>query len=263
MRILLINPNTSVAMTERMVASAHANLAPDVELVPITAEEGVPYIASRAEAQVAGTTTLELIARHQQGMDAVVIAAFGDPGLIPARELFDLPITAMAEAAMFTACMLGPRFSIITFSHALTAWYEDAVALSGLQPRCASVRVPRATFRSVHDVQDELEGDLVALACRTVEEDKADVVLLAGAPLTGLAARIADRVPVPLVDPLDAAIGQATLLARLRTRPASAGRFARPGPKPAVGLTPALAAWIEHRSEAADRSVPPARQEAS
>ncbi len=30
----------------------------------------------------------------------MVIAAFGDPGLIAARELFDLPIVGMAEAAM-------------------------------------------------------------------------------------------------------------------------------------------------------------------
>lgn len=247
MRILLINPNTTRAMTERMNDSAQAALAPDVDLVALTAEQGVPYIASRAEALVAGTTTLEMIARHQHGMDAIVIAAFGDPGLIAARELFDLPITAMAEAALLTACMLGPRFSIVTFSRALVPWYEDSVAAAGLDARCASIRVPDVGFNSVNEVQHELEDHLVALARRTVEEDKADVVILAGAPLTGLAARIADRVPVPLVDPLDAAIGQATLLARLRTRPAGAGRFARPGAKPAIGLPPALAAWIEHR----------------
>ncbi|QTL02106.1 Asp/Glu/hydantoin racemase [Aquabacter sp. L1I39] len=249
MRILMINPNTSAGMTEKMAASARRALAPDVELVPLTAEEGVPYIASRGEAQVAGTTTLDLIARHKAGMDAIVIGAYGDPGLIPARELFDLPITAMAEAAMLTACMLGPRFAIVTFSHALTAWYEDSVALSRLEARCAGILVPDVPFRSVDNVQHELEDELVALACRAVHENKADAVILAGAPLTGLAARVADRVPVPLVDPLDAAVGQATLLARLNPRPASAGRFARPGAKPARGVPPALAAWIEHRPQ--------------
>lgn len=247
MRILLINPNTSRSMTERMQASARAALAPDVELIALTAEQGVPYIASRAEALVAGATTLEMIATHQDGMDAIVIGAYGDPGLIAARELFSLPITAMAEAAMFSACMLGPRFSIVTFAHALVPWYEDSVALAGLASRCASIRVPDATFRSVQDVQHELENDLADLACRAVTQDKADVVILAGAPLTGLAARIAERVPVPLVDPLDAAIGHATLLARLRTLPARAGRFARPPAKPATGLPPSLSAWIEHR----------------
>ncbi len=247
MRLLLINPNTSVDMTERMVATAGAVLAPDVELVAVTAARGMPYIASRAEALVAGALTLEIIAEHQADADAVIIAAFGDPGLIAARELFDLPITGMAEAAILTACMLGQRFSIVTFSRTLTAWYEDAVALSGLQARCASIRVPDASFKSVATVQHEMEDELVTLIARVVEEDQVDVVILGGAPLTGLAGRIADRVSVPLVDPLSAAVAQAELLARLKPRPARAGRFARPGPKPALGLTPALGAWIEHR----------------
>ena len=247
MRILLINPNTSVAMTDRMVATAQSVLAPDVTLIGMTAARGMPYIASRAEALVAGTLTLEMIAEHQAEADAVVIAAFGDPGLVAARELFDLPITGMAEAAILTACMLGQRFSIVTFSRTLTAWYEDAVALSGLQARCASIRVPDASFHSVATVQHELEDELVALIAQVAQADQADVVILGGAPLTGLAGRIGERVSVPLVDPLSAAVAQAELLARLKPRPARAGRFARPGPKPALGLTPALGAWIEHR----------------
>ena len=58
-----------------------------------------------------------------------------------------------------------------------------------------------------------------------------------------------ERVPVPLVDPICAAVSQAELLARIRPRPAQVGRFARPGPKAAVGLSPALRAWIEHTPE--------------
>ena len=251
MRILLINPNTSVSMTERMVASASRSLAPDVELVALTAPRGMPYIASRAESVIAGAPTLELIAEHQDGFDAVVIGAFGDPGLIAARELFDLPVAAMAEAAILTACMVAQRFSIVTFSRTLTAWYEDAVALSSLQARFAGIRVPDVPFVSIDDVQGELESELVELCLRAVEADGSDAVILAGAPLTGLAAKVADRVPVPLIDPLDAAIGQAALLARLRTSPARAGRFARPPSKVATGLTPALGSWIERQESAA------------
>jgi Asp/Glu/hydantoin racemase len=246
MRILLINPNTSADMTERMVATATPILAPDVELTAVTATRGMPYIASRAEAQIAGALALDMIAEHQASFDAIVIGAFGDPGLIAARELFELPITAMAESAMLTACMLGRRFSIVTFSRTLTAWFEDAVALSGLEPRCASIRVPEAGFNSIATVQHELERELVKLAERAVREDQADAVILAGAPLTGLAMRVADQVSVPLIDPLCAAVSQAELLARLKPRPARTGRFARPGPKTAIGLSPTLAAWIEH-----------------
>ncbi|SOC35673.1 Asp/Glu/hydantoin racemase [Rhizobium subbaraonis] len=247
MKILLINPNTSVEMTERMVATAQSVLAPDTELVAFTATRGFPYIASRAEAMIAGGITLEMLAEHHHGCDAAVIAAFGDPSLIAARELFELPITAMAESAMLTSCMLGERFAMLTFSRTLVAWYEDAVAVTGLNHRCAAIRVPDVSFQSVSTVQYELENEIVALAENTVREHGADVLILAGAPLTGLAQRIAHRVSVPLVDPLAAAVSQAQTLARLKPRAASAGRFARPGPKPAEGLFPPLAAWIEHR----------------
>lgn len=248
MKILLINPNTSVEMTERMVETARGVLAPDAELVAVTATRGFPYIASRAEAMIAGGITLEMLAEHHHGCDAAVIAAFGDPSLIAARELFEIPITAMAEAAMLTSCMLGERFAMLTFSRTLVAWYEDAVSVAGLTNRCAAIRVPDATFQSVSTVQYELENEIVALAERTVKENGADVLILAGAPLAGLAQRIAHRVPVPLVDPVAAAVSQAQTLARLKPRAATAGRFARPGPKPADGLFPPLADWIEHRS---------------
>ncbi|MCJ2072904.1 aspartate/glutamate racemase family protein [Methylobacterium sp. J-030] len=247
MRLLLINPNTSAAMTARMERAAAATLAPDVALTALTAARGLPYIASRAEAQLAGSAVLETLAEHQAGFDAAVIAAFGDPGLIAARELFNLPVVGMAEAAMLTACLLGQHFGIVTFSGTLLPWYEDAVALSGLSARCACVRAVEAAFRSVSEVQHELEAEIVALANRAVTEDGADAVILAGAPLTGLAARIADAVPVPLVDPLAAALGQAQALVRLGARSPRAGRFARPPAKPATGLAPALRRWIEWR----------------
>jgi Asp/Glu/hydantoin racemase len=81
-----------------------------------------------------------------------------------------------------------------------------------------------------------------------VTEDGVDAVILAGAPLTGLAARIAEAVPVPLIDPLSAALGQAQVMVRLGVKPPRAGRFARPPAKPATGFAPSLRRWIERRN---------------
>ena len=100
MKILLLNPNTSESITQRLMSAALPVLSPDVELVPLTAPRGVPYIATRAEAQIGGAIALEMLADHHAGVDAAIIAAFGDPGLLGARELFDLPVIGLAEAAM-------------------------------------------------------------------------------------------------------------------------------------------------------------------
>ena len=90
--------------------------------------------------------------------DAAIIAAFGDPGLFGARELFDIPVVGMAEAAMLTACMLGKRFAIVTFAQALGPWYQECVESHGLTGRLAGIRMLDGRFNSVSDVQDEKEA---------------------------------------------------------------------------------------------------------
>jgi hypothetical protein len=107
MKILLLNPNTTAAVTELLHAAAAPVVSPGTELVMATAPRGVPYIATRAEAQIGGAIALEMLAAEAPDVDAAVIAAFGDPGLFGARELFDIPVVGLAEAAMLTAFMLG------------------------------------------------------------------------------------------------------------------------------------------------------------
>jgi allantoin racemase len=164
-----------------------------------------------------------------------------------ARELFDIPVVGMAEAAMLTACMLGRRFVIVTFATALGPWYEDCVAMHGLESRCAGVRMLDGAIRSVSDVQEEKEALLVELACKAIAETSADVVILGGAPLAGLAAKVKDRIPVPVVDQVQAAVKQAETLVALKVRKATTGTFRRPAPKATIGLDPALAVRIEHK----------------
>jgi allantoin racemase len=209
----------------------------------------VPYIATRAEAQIGGAIALELLAEQQHEFDAAIIAAFGDPGLLGARELFDIPIVGMAESAMLTACMLGRRFSIVTFARALGPWYRECVEMHGLRERCAGIRMLDGSFRSISNVQEEKEALLIELANRAVSEDEADVIILAGAPLAGLAGKVRSKIPVPVVDQVAAAVKQAETLVVLAPRKATSGTFRRPDPKPTVGLPDALGRRIEHRDE--------------
>jgi Asp/Glu/hydantoin racemase len=246
-KILLLNPNTTAAVTDLLSAAGRKVASPGTELVTATAARGVPYIATRAEAQIGGAIALEMLAEAGSDIDAAVIAAFGDPGLFGARELFDFPVIGLAEAAMLTACMLGRKFAIVTFARALGPWYQECVSMHGLDARCAGIRTLDGTFKSISDVQGEKEEMLVALANRAIEEDDADVVILSGAPLAGLADKVRDRIPVPVVDPTAAAVRQAETLVALKPRKATAGTFRRPDPKPTIGLAEPLAAVIEHR----------------
>ena len=242
MRLLLINPNTTQAMTDQMAQVAASVAGPSVEITPVTATRGVPYIASRAEAQVAGAEVLEIIAEHGKDADAAIVAAFGDPGIIAARELFDMPIVGMAEAALVTAALLGERFGVVTFSPLLARWYVECVNLTGLTARFTGVRCPKTPPATVGNVIHDMRSDLMALTEEATREDGADVVILGGAPLAGLAPQIADETPGLLVDPISAATTQAIALSRLAT--SYANRTTRPAPKTSQGLGPALAAII-------------------
>lgn len=247
MKILVANPNTSAGVTDRLVASGRLVASPGTELLPMTAPRGVPYIATRAEAAIGGAVMLEMLAERRGTIDAAICAAFGDPGLGGARELFDFPVVGMAEAAMLAACMLGRSFGIVSFSRSLEPWFAEIVAWHGLSGRCAAIATLDEAFKSIDDVQEEKEQVLVDLANRTVADRGADVVILAGAPLAGLANKIADRVPVPLVDGIQAAVAMAEGLVRLKPRKATAGTYRRPAAKDSKGLAPALADLIGHK----------------
>jgi allantoin racemase len=247
MKLLLLNPNTSTEMTELMLVVGQRAAAAGTALIPRTAPRGVPYISTRTEAQIGGAIALEMLASEHRNVDAAIIAAFGDPGLFAARELFDIPVIGMAEAAMLTACMAGRRFSIVTFARALGPWFEECVRSHGLWERCAGIRMLDSAFRAVSEVGTEKEDLLVELASRAVTEDDADVVIFAGAPLSGLAERVADRIPIPVVDQVVAAVKQAEALLALRLRKPRAGSFRRPDAKPTTALAEVLAARLEHR----------------
>ena len=192
--------------------------------------------------------------RLQPGVLRVVDSLASDESILDlgcgngelARELMPVPVIGLAEASMLTACMLGRRFSIVSFARALGPWFRECVAAHGLNERLASIRLLDDPFAAVGRVGEDKEDLLVALAGRAVAEDEADVIVLAGAPLAGLAARVRDRVPVPVVEGVAAAIRQAELLISLDPRKAVAGTYRRPDAKSSIGLPAPLARLIAH-----------------
>jgi allantoin racemase len=249
LRILVLNPNTTESVTALMIEAARSVAAAGTELIPMTAKRGLPYISTRAEAQIGGAIALEMIAEAQANVDAVIIAAYGDPGLLGARELFDIPVIGISEAAMLTACMLGQRFALVALSTAFNGWYRDCVEMHGLTGRCAGIYGLDRSFTSIADVQDENLEALVALARNAIEAQDADSMIFAGAPLAGLARKVRERIPVPIIDPIAAAVKQAEALIALAPRKAALGSFKRPAGKASIGLSASLSAYIAQREK--------------
>jgi Asp/Glu/hydantoin racemase len=164
------------------------------------------------------------------------------PGL---REALDIPVVGLTEAALASACLLGNRFSIVAISRRITAWYRESVEHNGLVGRLASIRSLEEPLRDIGTVQADHAARLRELCESVVREDGADVIILGGAPLAGLARSIAGGIPVPVVDGVSSAVRHAETLAALRPGTARAGSFAPPPAKPNAGLSAAIQALLK------------------
>jgi len=245
MRLLLINPNISDDVSALIRAEAQRTASPGTELTVLTATFGVAYIETRMEAIVGAYAALQMAAEHGQDHDAVIVAAFGDPGVGGLRELLPVPVVGLTQAALASACLLGQRFSIIAISRRIAAWYRETVQAYGLESRMASIRFLDQPLSGPGAVQQEHQERLLALCHAAAREDGADVIVLAGAPLAGLARGVAGHLPVPVVDGVSSAVRHAETLVALQPAKAVDGSFALPPAKPHRGLPPALARRLD------------------
>lgn len=234
--ILLINPNTTRSITSLVLKTARTFASKGTRLRAVTGAFGPRYIASRVGYAIAGHAAVDAFASDRGRKDAVVLACFGDPGLAALREIAPVPVVGMADASVLQACAIGDRFSIVTGGERWKEMLEEFVSQRGLAGRLASVRTVAPTGADIARAPNAAMK-LLAEGCNAcVREDGADVVILGGAGLAGLAARLRPMVEAPLLDGVACAITQAEGLAQQHL--ANLGN--PPAPVESVGLSKAL-----------------------
>ena len=219
MRLLLVNPNTDPAVTERMAQVARCAASRGTEVTAVSAPSGIGLIATAADTERAGEAVAELLSERQASFDAAVIAAFIDPGLRQARAVVSKPVTALVEASMRAAG--SRRLAVLVLADTLIPLVQSLAGAYGLGDRLAGVYVPPAVFAEVV-AEPERFDDLFRQGClHVVERYGAEAVIIGGGPFAGTAERIARQVPVPVLDPVVCAVREAE---RLAATPAPAGR---------------------------------------
>jgi allantoin racemase len=199
LRILLINPNTTESVTALLANHVRAIAGNAATFVPVTGRFGARYISSRASAAVAAHAALDALAEHVAGCDAVYLACFGDPGLAALREISPVPVIGMAEASCLEACNRGRRFAIVTGGALWGPMLTEFVAWLGLAEQLAAVRTIAPTGDQIARDPEAALALLAAACAACAAEDGADMVILGGAALAGLAARIQPSVPIPVL----------------------------------------------------------------
>ena len=146
MQLLVINPNTSVSVTERLREHVSGVVGSGVTLHTATARFGASYIADEASFAVAGHAAIDAYALHCERHgepDAVLLGCFGDPGVWALRQLTARPVIGLAEAAMREAAAWG-RFAIVTGGAAWQPMLERLARASGFGEALAGVLVVEA-----------------------------------------------------------------------------------------------------------------------
>jgi len=204
LRILLINPNTTQSVTALVADHARAVAGDAATFVAVTGRFGARYISSRAAAAIAAHAALDALAEHVAGCDAVYLACFGDPGLAALKEVSPVPVIGMAEASCLEACKRGRRFAIVTGGALWGPMLTEFVVWLGLAARLAAIRTIAPTGDQIARDPDAALAQLAAACTACAAEDGADVVILGGAALAGLAARIQPSVPIPVLCSVEA-----------------------------------------------------------
>ena len=244
MKILLYNPNTSESITNTLYDTAKLVVSEGTTLVPMTAKKGFPYISTKVEAQITGTLVLEKIAEIHSQYDAIIIAAFGDPGLIPAKTLFNLPIIGLGEAAMLSACLFGKKFSIISFTNAMASWYEESVEVLGLQSRYAGFRAIDGVNLTIDKIQTLHKKSLIESAKLAINIDGGEVIIFGGAPLSGFKKIVQKEISVPVIDCAEAAVKQAESAVVINQNTIYKHKLP---PKSSIGVDKKLSQLISHK----------------
>lgn len=245
MLLLLANPNTSQGVTDAVAAAARAAASVGTEIQPATARFGARVIGSRAELAVAEHASLDLIASKAAGCDAVIVAASTDSGLRAAREMLAVPVLGLTESALHVACLSGARFATVTLSRRSGYLVREMVDGYGLGARCFAQRAVDATPMQLLERPDEVAEMIAAAAVAAVDEHGADVIVLVGAVMAAIAARVQARVPVPVVEGVSCAVALAEALVRLRLPKATAGSYAALPARATTGLGDALAGRLK------------------
>ena len=202
--LVVINPNSSVSVTEGIDAALDPLRCFGVPIRCLTLAEGPPGIESQRQADLTIAPMLALAAAETEHALGFVIACFGDPGLHALRDSTDLPVQGIQEAAVMTALTLGQRFGVIAILPGSIPRHLRAFGAMGVTGRLAG---DRALGLSVAELADEKRtlSAMIATAHRLRDEDGADVLIMGCAGMARYRAVLEEETGLPIVEPCQAA----------------------------------------------------------
>lgn len=205
--IQVINPNTSQAMTETIGAAARAVAGANTEILAVCPTQGVPSIEGHFDEAIAAIGVLEQVkAGREQGVSGHVIACFGDPGLLAARELAQGPVVGIAEAAMHMATLVATRFSVVTTLPRTLVIARHLLQQYGFEHHCAALHAIDLPVLSLEDGSGIAQEKVRQRCIQAKREDGSGAIVLGCGGMADLAQTLTRELGIPVIDGVTAAV---------------------------------------------------------
>jgi allantoin racemase len=235
-RIRIINPNTTAAFSAACLAAGRAVAAPGTELLAGQPTRGTPSVECHVDEAIATLGVIEAVhAGERNGADGYVIACFGDTGLEAAREVTAAPVVGMTEAALYTAAMIAPVFSIVTLPRRTRVFAQRSVSHAGLRERCVGIRAIDVGVLDCEEEADVVYEPFVIEAQHAIIQDHAEAIILGCAGLQPLLGRLEATLGVPVIEGVAAAVKMVEALLALGLKTSKRGAWGFPAQKVITG----------------------------
>lgn len=210
--IVLINPNSTDAMTKAMVEAASKA---GVTLSGWTSHDGPAAIQGPEDGAACIPPLLALVRKASDaGAKAIIIGCFDDTGLDAARDIASCPVIGIGQAAYHMAVLSAARFSVVTTLDVSVPILENNIHAYGFTSQLARVR---ASGVPVLDLETDPAGTAHVVfgeINRAISEDKVDTIVLGCAGMGHIPAYVGNIGNTRLIDGVTSAAQLAKILAK-------------------------------------------------
>jgi allantoin racemase len=235
MRIRVINPNTTAAMTATIAGAAREAAAAGTIIDAVTSPTGLVSIEGYYdEALSLPGLLIEISNGEMQGADAHVIACFDDTGLDAARQIANAPVIGIGEAACHAAMLIANRFTVVTTLERSIPALEHNLLKYGLERR-ARVRAAEVPVLALEEEGSDARARIDTEISRALAEDRAEAIVLGCAGMAKLARDLSAQHRCPVIDGVGAAVKLGEMLSVLGLKTSKRGGYQTGAPKALTG----------------------------
>lgn len=225
MKLLVVNPNTTVSMTDKIAAAARQVARPETQIVAGQSHRGPASIQGFLDVATCIPGLLEEIGNHRD-VDAIIVACFDDTGVDAVRCLVDVPVLGIGEAAYHAASMIATRFSVITTLSRSVAGLETNLMRYGLSRKCARVRATDIPVLKLEEGDPCTLDRIRAEIATAIDQDRAEAIVLGCAGMADLMQRLSDEFGLPVIDGVASAVCMAEALVAAGLKTSKIGAYA-------------------------------------